>query len=169
MVVVVVAVRPDSHYFWVFNLVVITPPCGCAAFLTQTMVWAIVAFCVWAIGVGSALPATVPLLESRRTMDVFVPQVLYPYAGTVWRVNETRHVTWCGPVHRAVSLGILTSSLTGTYLMCQSISQTRLGEFCCVKATGSCLVSPMLDHSNFAYRIQSNSPTDSMFAVDRPL
>lgn len=39
------------------------------------------------VGLVSAVPA--PLKR-----DVFVPPVLYPRAGTVWKVGEVHNVTW---------------------------------------------------------------------------
>jgi hypothetical protein len=39
-----------------------------------------------------ALAAAVPV--SLNTRDVFVPPVLFPHAGTVWKIGSHHNVTW---------------------------------------------------------------------------
>jgi hypothetical protein len=43
------------------------------------------------VSVSSAISALPVRLEVR---DVFVPTILYPTAGTVWRVGDKHYVTW---------------------------------------------------------------------------
>lgn len=43
-----------------------------------------------------SLVASAPLLRQR---DVFVPPVLYPHAGTVWKIGARHNVTWYAHFH----------------------------------------------------------------------
>lgn len=43
-----------------------------------------------------SLAAAIPV--SLETRDVFVPPILYPHAGTVWKAGSHHNVTWCVPL-----------------------------------------------------------------------
>jgi len=47
-------------------------------------------FTLFVVLLGAAVNA-LPIIESR---DVYVPPILYPHAGTVWKVNNHHNVTW---------------------------------------------------------------------------
>jgi len=59
----------------------------------------------------TALP--VERLEAR---DVFVPPILYPHAGTVWKMGERHNVTWSleyEPVNITNSIGFIVLAKDG--------------------------------------------------------
>lgn len=43
----------------------------------------------------AALVAVVSAAPALMRRDVFVPPILYPHAGTVWKVGHKHNVTWC--------------------------------------------------------------------------
>jgi hypothetical protein len=46
-----------------------------------------------------ALVASAPTPLQER--DVFTPPVLYPHAGTVWKVGQYHNVTWYVPLSKS--------------------------------------------------------------------